>query len=127
MAWFRASRCLVLVPLLLGACGGSDKAACPERFDTQAWERASVGSDQRRKLALQVERCGFADDSSKPRVRELLGSAERLEGQYPVEFKREWYYYVGETNGSMGPADSQYLVITFDKSGRVIRAALEPQ
>ena len=117
---------LVLAALTLAACSGSRVGACPERFDSQAWRGAAFDSEQRRRLALQVERCGYVRRASKPRVRELLGQPERPEPEYRSEFKREWYYPVGETNGEYGPADQQDLRVAFDKRGRVRRAELSP-
>jgi hypothetical protein len=118
---------LSLAPLALTACSDSDGVECPDRFDSKAWRGAAFDSDERRELAQQVERCGYVRGANKARVRELLGPIKREpEVQYPSEFKREWYYPVGETNGTYGPADEQNLWIRFDKRGRVKRAEVSP-
>ena len=117
---------LALVPLALTGCSGSDGAECPEPFDARAWQRAAFNSDERRDLARQVDRCGYVDGADKARVQRLLGRKKRDEDQYPSEFKREWYYEVGETNGTLGPADEQSLVITFDRRERVKDVEISP-
>jgi hypothetical protein len=119
---------LALMPLALGACwgAGASGVTCPDRFDSQAWRTAAFDSRERKTLADQVVKCGYLRGADKQRVRLLLGRAERLEGQYRSEYKREWYYLVGETNSTLGPADEQSLAVTFDRHGRVKRVEVSP-
>jgi hypothetical protein len=114
----------VLLSLAVFGCG-ADKP-CPSSFDTRAWLSAPVGTSKRRALADQVVACGFAANADKRTVRTLLGVAPHLEEQTRSEREREWHYAVGDTNGGLGPAQAQDLVILFDSSGRVKQAVVSP-
>jgi hypothetical protein len=121
-----ACRAAVAVLLSVALVGCGDDESCQSSFDTGAWLRAPVGSPKRLALAEQVVACRFAAKADKRQVRALLGAAPRLEGQTRSEYRREWHYAVGDTNGGLGPAQAQDLVILFDPRGRVTRAVVSP-
>jgi hypothetical protein len=116
---------LALMPLALAACAGVGASGvdCPDRFDSRAWRSAAFDSDQRRTLADQAAHCGYLRGADKARVRGLLG---RVGSEKLAAARREWSYRVGETNGTLGPADEQHLTVTFDRNGRVKRAEVSP-
>jgi len=97
-------------------CGASEAvSSCPPTFDSAAWKRVSNldsdGEPVRRRLASQLERCGFLKSASKQRVRQLLGTPSP-----EIERGRSWHYYVGESGWGI---DSDLLFIEFSRRNRV--------
>jgi hypothetical protein len=99
---------------------------CPRRFDTARWTATAPG-DARQTLARQVVKCGFVrTGDAKRRVETVLGRARRDELQSRDEYRREWPYLIGDTNGALGPADAQDLYVEFSRDGRVTDLDIEP-
>ena len=128
----RARACLgigVAVAALSVGCkpgGGDERVACPPRFATEEWKATNAGA-ARQRLARQVVACRFVRrGDTKAQVAAVLGRAPRDELQYPGEYRLEWLYYVGETNGAMGPADGQNLSVRFTRAGRVRGLSVDP-
>jgi hypothetical protein len=123
----RAALVLTATTFGIAACGDAEESPCPERFATSEWKAAAPGSREKLRLARQAVTCRFVKyDDSKRQVTRVLGRAERDELQSPSDYRREWLYYVGETNGYMGPADAQFLSVRFGSDDRVGEASVEP-
>lgn len=117
-----------LAALVVGGCSvpSLDAAECPRRFDTAKWKAAPPGKD-RQQLAQQVVKCRFVrPGDTKRRVEAVLGRARRDELQSRADYRRSWDYYIGDTNGLLGPADAQELFVEFSSDGRVTHLSIDP-
>jgi hypothetical protein len=117
----------VVVAVAAGGCNRDDKSSsCPPRFDTRQWEASGAGA-QRVRLARELTACGFVrSGDTREHVAAVLGRAERDETQYRSEYRREWLYYLDETNSAMGPAFSRYLSVRFTRESRVRDVSVDP-
>jgi hypothetical protein len=99
---------------------------CARNFDSVRWQQAPLASRERKDLAAAIDRCGYVTGRTRGEVARLLGKAPRDETQSRADYRREWIYYVGETNGTLGPADEQDLYVKFGRDGRVTQAEVAP-
>jgi hypothetical protein len=129
LRWFGGRRGVLAVGalLLISACeprAGSH--SCARKFDSVKWRQAPRNSRERKDLAAAIERCGYVKGRTKNEVARLLGRAPRDETQSRADYRREWRYFVGQTNGTLGPPDDLILVVRFDRDGRVTQAYVAP-
>jgi hypothetical protein len=125
---FAARIGLAVAALFGGGCSlpTADAVDCPGQFDTAKWKTTAPGKT-RQTLAHQVVDCGFVRrGETRRRVAAILGRARRDELQSPSEYRREWTYLIGETNGALGPADAQDLDVSFTRDGRVSEVTIAP-
>ena len=93
------------------------------RIDPAAWRATRIESEEpgqqttRERMADTIVRCKTLDGLPRSDVRRLLG---REGGN-----RRSWRYMVGPVNDVAGPGDSQDLIVSFSKVGRVTNARLE--
>ena len=111
----------------IAGCGGDPTpSACPAHFDTQKWVTTPPGPERQR-LAREVVACRYVrHGDTKRQVAEVLGRAQRDETQSRGEYRYEWYYYVGDVDGTMGPAFAQALSVRFNPPTRVSEISVDP-
>jgi hypothetical protein len=111
--------CFIIAVLSVGSV--AYRMALVTHFDAKAWREADEPSEflDRRAMMPEVEQM-FASGKigTRDAAEKILGQPERI---FDDEHPNIWYYNLGGQSASSAPDSNEWLELTFDAAGKLVR------